>query len=93
MQYKDGTSPRRKDNWTAEQDETIVAMRNERYPWKDIGERLGRTIESCCARYRVIVPPGRRARFVSSRQWSVEEEQTLKQMMAEGRKPRAIARR
>ena len=84
-------SSSRKDGWTAEQDEKIVTLRGQRKSWKDVAAAVGRTVESCCSRYRTIVPPSQRKRYMSSRHWTLEEEATLKMLMNEGRKPRQIA--
>jgi hypothetical protein len=87
----DESASRRKDSWTKEQEQAMLELRDQRLPWKVIASDLGRTVESCCARYRAIVPSGSRKRFVSIRNWTAEEEATIKVLMDEGRKPRQIA--
>jgi hypothetical protein len=84
-------SPRRKDAWTKEQDERLVFLRSQRLNWRAVGEQLGRSVESCCARYRSILPEEKRARFASARRWSDEDEATINRLVREGRKPRQIA--
>jgi hypothetical protein len=69
----------------------MIELRNKSVGWKEIASRLGRTVESCCARYRSCIPAHRRRRFLSSRNWTIEEETTLKNLMEEGRRPRQIA--
>jgi hypothetical protein len=82
---------RRKDAWTKEQDERLVFLRSQRLNWRAVGEQLDRTVESCCARYRAILPEEKRARFASARRWSEEDEATINRLVREGRKPRQIA--
>lgn len=81
----------RKDGWTKEMDLQILKLRDARVTWKAIAAELGRTVESCCARYRTIVPKGSRQRFVSIRRWSKEDEAVLMRLLDERRKPRQIA--
>lgn len=69
----------------------MIELRDQRMQWKVIAYQLGCSVESCCARYRAIVPKDSRKRFVSLRHWTPEEEATLKGLMNEGRKPRQIA--
>lgn len=87
----DDAESRRKDAWTKEQEQKMLELRDQRKQWKIIAYELGRTVESCCARYRAIVPSGSRKRFVSARHWTPEEEATIKLLIDEGRKPRQIA--
>jgi hypothetical protein len=82
---------RRKDAWSPEQDQIMIELREQRKSWKEVGAILGRTVESCCARYRSVVPASRRQRFVSARYWSPEEEATLKALLEERRSPRQIS--
>jgi len=82
---------RRKDAWTQEQDQLIIYLRSERLNWRATAQELGRTVESCCARYRAILPEEKRARFASARRWSEEDESTINRLVREGRKPRQIA--
>ena len=69
----------------------MIALREQHTPWNDIADRLGRTVNSCCSRYRAILPESERARFGSGNRWSDQDEATLIKLVAEGRKPRHIA--
>lgn len=77
--------------WTPEQDQTILSMRADRQRWRDIGEAVGRTVESCSSRYRTLVPEGKRLRYISNRRWTDEQEATIKRLLRERYSPRAIA--
>lgn len=83
---------RKKIKWTAEQDQMIIRLRSEQVQWNDIAERVGRTIESCCARYRALVPAGARARFKTSKRWSPEDEAELKRLIGERKRVPEISR-
>lgn len=69
----------------------MLELRDNRMTWKAIAEHLCRSVESCCARYRAIVPKGTRPRFISKRHWTDHETATLLQLIEEDRKPRQIA--
>lgn len=81
----------RKDGWSAVDDQKIIDLRATGMAWKAIAERLGRTDQGCSARYRKLVPIGERKRYAKAMRWTEEEEATLKQLIAEGRKARQIA--
>lgn len=82
---------RRKDRWLPQQDETIVTMRNAECSWKDIADRVGRTVEACSNRYRNLVPAQSRRRFSTRRRWSDADVATLKRLLDEGKIARDIA--
>jgi hypothetical protein len=81
----------RKDGWSAGQDHTIIELRSLGIAWKDIASRLGRTVEACCTRYRVIVPQEQRKRNSKFIRWSEDDVTTLKSLIDEGRSPQQIA--
>ncbi len=80
---EDDSASRQKSNWTAEQDQALTALRADQFPWKEISRRLGRTVESCCARYRALTPQAARVRFRTSSRWPPGSETKLKQLLAE----------
>ncbi len=79
----DDSASRRKNAWSREQDETILTMREQQFPWKIISERTGRTIEGCCARYRALLPVDQRKTYRTSKRWSDEDILTLERLMSE----------
>ena len=86
------SKPRRSVDWTAEQDQMIIAMRAEKLPWNDIAERTGRSVEACSCRYRKITPMQRRVRTFR-RTWTLEDETLLESLLAEKISPVRIASR
>lgn len=83
LAYTDGTISRRKIPWSAETDQTIITMRKQQRGWNDISERTGRTVESCCARYRVLVPKEERQRFRTSVRWSEKDQGALERLISQ----------
>lgn len=79
----DDSASRRKDAWSSKQDETLIALRKERLPWKSIAERLGRSVESCCGRYRALLPQEERLYYRTNRRWTPADEVTLRGLMEE----------
>ena len=69
----------------------MLELRDQRKTWKVIAAEFGRSVESCCARYRKIVPTGTRKRFVSARHWTEQETTTIIGLLNEGVRPRNIA--
>jgi len=83
-------NPRRIVDWTSEMDQTIISLRARKLPWKEISERVGRTVEACSSRYRTIIPREERALFLGKR-WTREEVATLNRLLAEGISQEQIA--
>lgn len=51
----------------------LLCLRHQdRLPWKEIGARINRTVESCCARYRALIPAHQRMRFAGQRKPQAE---------------------
>lgn len=87
----DDNASRLKVRWTKEQDATILSMRAKLLPWKAIAERAVRTVESCTARYRALLPSQARVRGRGSKRWSEEELGTLDQLIAQHKTVSEIA--
>lgn len=81
----------RKDGWNTDDDQKMLDLRSAGLAWKEVAERMGRTDQGCCARYRKLVPQNERKRYAKGMRWTEEEEATLKQLIGEGRKARQIA--
>lgn len=79
----------RKDEWTASQDQTIIEMRQNGLAWKEIADRVGRTVDGCCQRYRKLLPKG--SRFVRNlTRWSDAELSILDDLLSNGKTAKYI---
>src|SRR5699024_2199199 len=49
-----GIAPHRHEAWTAAEDATLLALRKDGVPWREVAERLGRTEDACMFRGKVL---------------------------------------